>query len=78
MPAPSSSLTVASTGDAGGSAYLAAKVGGLECVVLVDSGANQSIIPLQIWSTISQGDSELTEYNREVSAANGGDMRIKV
>lgn len=77
MPAPPPSQSVASTSDVGGSAYLAAKVDGLECMVLVDSGANRSIIPQQIWSTITKGGSELIEYDREVSAANGGNMRIR-
>ena len=75
MPAPSLP-TVAYSCGAGGSAYLAAKIGGLESMVLIDSGACLSVIPKQIWLTATNGGSELNVYAGEVAAANGGGMGV--
>lgn len=38
-----------------GSAYIAAKVGGLDSLLLVDSGATLSVISKQVWLTIMKG-----------------------
>lgn len=60
----------------GGSGYVAAKVGGSSLLLLVDSGAALSVIPKQVWMTITKGGSELEKYQGDVSAANGGVVAI--
>lgn len=75
MPAPSLPK-VAYSGGTGGSGYLAAKVGGFESMVLVDSGAALSVIPKQVWLIATNGGSELMEHSGNVSAANGGGMGV--
>lgn len=44
--------------------------------MLVDTGAQVSIIPKQKWLQITGGGGELTEYQGVASAANGGDMCV--
>lgn len=44
--------------------------------VLVDTGATQSIIPKQIWLSITKEVSPLQEYVGDARAANGGAMQI--
>lgn len=56
--------------------HVAAKVGGVESLVLVDSGADRSIIPKSLWLTLTHGGCGLLDYQGNVSAANGGGMHI--
>lgn len=46
-------------------------VGGVDFLVLVDSGADRSVIRKKLWMTITKGGCELTEYSGNESAANG-------
>lgn len=75
MPAPLPSIHLAYSNKESG-VYLNAKVGGLMSSLLIDTGAQASVISKSVWLQITKGGRELTEYNREVCAANGGDMRI--
>lgn len=77
LPAPEHVVTtVASASNHGGSGYIAAKVGGVDSLLLVDSGATLSVIPKEVWLTITKGGSELAGHQGDVSAANGGGMGI--
>ena len=77
LPAPECTVTtVASASNHGGSGYIAAKVGGLDFILLVDSGATLSVIPKGVWLAITKGGSELVGHQGDVSAANGGGMGI--
>ena len=76
MPAPTSLSTVAPVSPKGGSGYLKAKIGGLDCFVLVDTGASRSIIPKQLWLSVNKGGSDLVNYIGRATAANGGGMHI--
>lgn len=77
LPAPNHTVTsVASAGRLGGAGYIMGKVGGVETLMLVDSGATLSVIPKTLWSDMTKGGSDLTEYTGDVSAANGGGMVI--
>lgn len=73
MPAPLSSVSVGVPEKAEtGSGYLAAKIGGSSCHVLVDTGATRSIVPKQTWLLFTKGGSELQKYVGDARAANGG------
>uniref|UniRef100_A0A668B003 Peptidase A2 domain-containing protein n=1 Tax=Myripristis murdjan TaxID=586833 RepID=A0A668B003_9TELE len=77
MPAPLPAVSTRALEKAeGGSGYLAAKIGGSSCHVLVDTGASHSIIPKQVWLSITKGGSDLQEYIGDARAANGGAMQI--
>lgn len=77
MPAPSSSVSTRALEEAtGGSGYLAAKIGGSSRHVLVDTGATRSVIPKQIWLSITKGGSDLQKYVGDARAANGGAMEV--
>ena len=77
MPAPFSHLVgMASHNQNGPDMYLRAKIGGSECHVLVDTGANASIIPKSVWLSVTNGDGKLMEYTGDASAANGGPMCV--
>uniref|UniRef100_A0A8C5BZ39 Peptidase A2 domain-containing protein n=1 Tax=Gadus morhua TaxID=8049 RepID=A0A8C5BZ39_GADMO len=66
----------ASTSNQGGSGYTGAKIGALDSLLLVDSGATLSVIPKQLWLEITKGGAELSGHQGDVSAANGGLMGI--
>lgn len=54
LPAPSLvTQTVASTNKKG--SHVTAKVGGMDYLVLVDSGADRSVIPKTVWMAITKG-----------------------
>lgn len=76
MSAPLPSLSMAPDGLKGGSGYLKAKIGGFECHVLVDTGASCSVIPKQLWLTITKGGCNLENYMGRATAANGGGMHV--
>ena len=77
LPAPNDTITsLASAGRLGGAGHIMGKVGGVETMLLVDSGATLSIIPKSLWSDMTKGGSELVGYAGDVSAANGGGMVI--
>lgn len=77
LPTPTHPFrTVASASVNDGSAYVATKIGGLESLLLVDSGAALSVIPKQVWLSITNGGSELMGHEGNVSAANGGAMGV--
>ena len=76
MPAPDPMSTVAPVSPNGGSGYLKAKIGGLDCYVLVDTGASRSIIPKQLWLSVTNGGSDLVNYIGRATAANGGGMHV--
>lgn len=56
--------------------HVRAKIGGFESMVLVDSGADRSIMPKHLWETITKGCDNFMKYTGSVSAANGGGMKI--
>uniref|UniRef100_A0A8C2G0P5 Peptidase A2 domain-containing protein n=1 Tax=Cyprinus carpio TaxID=7962 RepID=A0A8C2G0P5_CYPCA len=66
----------ASASNQGGSGYIGAKIGASDSLLLVDSGATLSVIPKQRWLEITKGGTELSGHHGDVSAANGGLMRI--
>ena len=76
MLAPPSASLEAPGSPKGGSGYLKAKIGGFDCHVLVDTGASRSIIPKQMWLTITEGGCELSEFTGSAMAANGAGMTI--
>lgn len=76
MSAPPSLSTVAPDSLKGGSGYRKAKVGGFDCHVLVDTGASCSVIPKQLWLSVTKGKCELGNYAGKATAANGGGMHI--
>ena len=76
MPAPPCTSAVASDNSKGGSGYLKAKIGGLDCYVLVDTGATCSIIPKQLWLSATEGGCDLRDYLGNATAANGGGMHV--
>ena len=77
LPASTHAITsVASAGRLGGVGYIKGKVGGVETLLLVDSGATLSIIPKSLWLDMTKGGSELMGYSGDVAAANGGGMVI--
>nr|XP_054588906.1 retroviral-like aspartic protease 1 [Nothobranchius furzeri] len=74
MPAPLSVVeTPVRRGNAG---YLKARIGGCDCQVLVDTGASRSVISRKLWLSFTRGVGELTPYEGNVTAANGGGMCI--
>lgn len=77
LPAPKRiGTSVASARNPGGSGYIAAKVGALDSLLLVDSGATLSVIPKQVWLDITKRGSDLAGHHGDVSATNGGGMGI--
>uniref|UniRef100_A0A8C1PY10 Peptidase A2 domain-containing protein n=1 Tax=Cyprinus carpio TaxID=7962 RepID=A0A8C1PY10_CYPCA len=56
--------------------YIAAKLGGCDVKLLVDTGAQVSIIPKQRWLTITNGGAPLEHHEGVVRVANGGSMLI--
>ena len=60
----------------GGSGYLKAKIGGFDCHVLVNTGASCSVIPKQLWLTVTEGGCSLVDYAGRATAANGGGMAV--
>lgn len=54
--------------------YMFGKVGGVETRLLVDTGAQVSIVPKQFWLEATGGVGELVEYNGSLSVANGEKM----
>ena len=67
---------LASRSQRGSGLYLQAKIGGSDSCVLVDTGAEVSIIPKAIWLSLTKGGGELEEYLGETLAANGGPMCV--
>lgn len=76
MPAPPCNSAVALDNSKGGSGYLKAKIGGLDCYILVDTGATRSIIPKRLWLSATEGGCDLGDYLGNATAANGGGMHI--
>lgn len=77
MPAPlSRSVGMASHSQNGSEMYLRAKIGGSEFRVLIDTGANASIIPKSLWLNLTNGGGDLLEYLGDAAAANGGPMCV--
>lgn len=74
--APPSASIVAPDNLKGGSGYLRAKIGGFDCHVLVDTGASRSVIPKQLWLSVTKGGCDLIDYDGRATAANGGGMQI--
>ena len=75
MPAPHYS-GMASSDLKGPGVYLRAKVGGLPTYVVIDTGAQVSIISKQTWLQVTNGGAELMEFPGEALAANGGGMDV--
>lgn len=76
-PSYSSGLQIrASCGGQGVGVFLPAKVEGVNCNLLVDTGAQVSVVAKEFWLQATGGGSELLPYTGTVSAANGGRMSI--
>uniref|UniRef100_A0A672T9I1 Peptidase A2 domain-containing protein n=1 Tax=Sinocyclocheilus grahami TaxID=75366 RepID=A0A672T9I1_SINGR len=56
--------------------FLTSKVGGCETHLLIDTGAQISIVPKQFWLNVTNGGSSLDGYQGRVAVANGGEMSI--
>lgn len=56
--------------------YMFGKVGGVETRLLVDTGAQVSIVPKQFWLEATGGVGDLVEYNGSLSVANGEKMEV--
>lgn len=77
MPAPTSvSDKLASVSTTGSGVFLTGKVGGCETRLLIDTGAQVSIVPKQFWLSVTNGGSSLDGYQGRVAVANGGEMSI--
>lgn len=70
--APPSASIVAPDNLKGGSGYLRAKIGGFDCHVLVNTGASRSVIPKQLWLSVTKGGCD----DGRATAANGGECRF--
>lgn len=76
-PSYSAGLQIsASRGSQGVGVFLPAKVGGVDCSLLVDTGAQVSVVAKEFWQRATGGKSTLEPYTGTVSAANGGPMSI--
>ncbi|XP_010786554.1 retroviral-like aspartic protease 1 [Notothenia coriiceps] len=73
---PPASSTEVPDSRKGGSGYLKAKIGGFDCHVLVNTGASCSIIPKQLWLSVTKGGCDLGNYAGRATAASGGGMHI--
>lgn len=77
MPAPTvvpdklASVSATGAGD-----FLTGKIGGCETRLLIDTGAQVSIVPKQFWLNVTNGGSCLDGYQGRVAVANGGEMTI--
>uniref|UniRef100_A0A672NLL4 Peptidase A2 domain-containing protein n=1 Tax=Sinocyclocheilus grahami TaxID=75366 RepID=A0A672NLL4_SINGR len=60
----------------GAGVFLTGKVGGCETRLLIDTGAQISIVPKQFWLNVTNGGSSLDGYQGRVAVANGGEMSI--
>ena len=78
MPAPlqDNFFQLASSVQGNPGIYLAAKLGGCDVKLLLDTGAQVSIIPKQRWLTITNGGAYLEHHEGVVRVANGGRMPI--
>ncbi|XP_039509629.1 uncharacterized protein LOC120464304 [Pimephales promelas] len=78
MPAPMQDnfFQLASSVQGNSGIYLAAKLGGCDVKLLIDTGAQVSIIPKQRWLTITNGGAHLERHEGVVRVANGGRMLI--
>lgn len=78
MPAPMQDnfFQLASSVQGNPGIYIAAKLGGCDVKLLVDTGAQVSIIPKQRWLTITNGGAPLEHHEGVVRVANGGSMLI--
>uniref|UniRef100_A0A3B1IVL0 Peptidase A2 domain-containing protein n=1 Tax=Astyanax mexicanus TaxID=7994 RepID=A0A3B1IVL0_ASTMX len=56
--------------------YISAKVGGNDEHLLIDTGAQVSIVSKKTWLDITEGRSDLQSYEGRVAVANGGEMEI--
>uniref|UniRef100_A0A8C1LF44 Peptidase A2 domain-containing protein n=2 Tax=Cyprinus carpio TaxID=7962 RepID=A0A8C1LF44_CYPCA len=77
MPAPTAaSDKLASVSTTGAGVFLTGKIGGCETRLLIDTGAQVSIVPKQFWLNVTNGGSSLDGYQGRVAVANGGEMSI--
>lgn len=53
-----------------------AKVAGVETRILLDTGAQVSVVPKQFWLSATNGGSALMDYHGKVAVADGGEMEI--
>lgn len=56
--------------------FLSARVGGKVCDLLLDTGAQVSVVSKEFWQKATNGGSELVPYLGKVSVADGGQMNI--
>lgn len=56
--------------------YLKVKVGGVECNLLVDTGAQVFIVSQNFWREATGGGAELLDYEGRVAVADGSQMEI--
>lgn len=77
MPAPMLTTgKLASVSAKGAGVFVTGKVGGCETRLLIDTGAQVSIVPKQFWLNVTKGGSSLDGYQGKVAVANGGEMSI--
>uniref|UniRef100_A0A3B3R2G6 Peptidase A2 domain-containing protein n=1 Tax=Paramormyrops kingsleyae TaxID=1676925 RepID=A0A3B3R2G6_9TELE len=56
--------------------YIGAQVGGIEAYLLVDTGAQVSVVPRSFWESVTGGRQELVPYVGAVAVANGAELKI--
>uniref|UniRef100_A0A8C1QK84 Peptidase A2 domain-containing protein n=1 Tax=Cyprinus carpio TaxID=7962 RepID=A0A8C1QK84_CYPCA len=65
-----------SASEQGVGVFLSARVGGKVCDLLLDTGAQVSVVSKEFWQKATNGGSELVPYLGKVSVADGGQMNI--
>lgn len=81
MPAPLPDYTTGlqisvSRSEQGVGVFISAQVGGVDCVLLIDTGAQVSVVSKQFWLKVTNGGSALMPYAGTVSVADGGQINI--
>uniref|UniRef100_A0A3B3SS97 Peptidase A2 domain-containing protein n=1 Tax=Paramormyrops kingsleyae TaxID=1676925 RepID=A0A3B3SS97_9TELE len=56
--------------------YIGAQVGGIEAYLLVDTGAQVSVVPRSFWESATGGRQGLVPYVGAVAVANGAELKI--
>lgn len=62
---------VGTTGD-----YLVGKVGGMHTCLLIDTGAQVSVVPKQLWVEVTGGGTDSMQYNGSMLVTNGDKIEV--